>query len=140
MERIILYVHIGFLCVAGLGILLADYSAVAWLRGKRETIDEKAASAAHWIVSIGLSGIICSGLFLFWPLRFYVIGEPLFWVKMGFVLALAFNSFVIEKLMPTATHTPFRSLSRRQQLPFLISGAVSTVSWIGAFLIAITIF
>lgn len=140
MEHLLLYVHIGFLCVAACGILLADYSALGWLRGARRTIDASLSNLAHWIVSVGLSGMILSGLALFWPLRFYVVVEPLFWVKMGFVLALVINSFVIEYLMHTATHTPFHSLSRRQQLPFIVSGVISTLSWVGAFLIAITIF
>ncbi|HUO50723.1 MAG TPA: hypothetical protein VMU25_04145 [Candidatus Paceibacterota bacterium] len=137
---ILYYIHIGSLCLAALGILLADSSAMAWLLGKRETIDRASIMRSHWVVSIALAGVIGSGLFLFWPLRAYLITQPLFWLKMGFVAALVINSYAIERLMETPTHRPFRSLSSAEKLPFFLSGAVSTVSWLGAGLIALVLF
>ncbi|HVM73939.1 MAG TPA: hypothetical protein VMU13_03635 [Candidatus Paceibacterota bacterium] len=140
MEGLILYVHIGFLCIAGIGILLADSSALAWLRGKRETVDAKALFVAHWVVTIGLSGLILTGLYLFWPMRSYLLGQPLFWLKMGFVVALVINSFVIEALMNVAQVRPFNALTTAQKFPLMLSGAVSVICWAGAFLVAITLF
>lgn len=140
MANPVLYAHIGSLCVAGTGVMVADSSAMNWLRGKRETVSRAAIFIAHWIVTIGLAGLIVSGLFLFWPLREYLVGQPLFWLKMGFVGALVINSFFIEQLMHVAAYRPFAELSVRERVPLFVSGAVSGISWVGAFFIALMLF
>lgn len=140
MSDFFFVLHIGSLCVAGIGILLADYSALGWLRGKRETVPRETAVLAHWVVTAGLAGLVLSGLILFWPERAYLMGEPLFWVKMGFVAALVVNSFFIEYLMHTASHRSFASLTHSEKVPFLASGFVSTMSWLGAGITALVLF
>jgi hypothetical protein len=140
MHGLPFYIHIASLCLAGLGVLFADHAAFDWMRGKRRTLSGPGIAAAHWIVTIGLSCLIISGLVLFWPLREYLVGETLFWVKLGFVFALLVNSFFIEHLMHTAERRPFASLSMRERAPLFISGAVSTISWLGAAGVAIILF
>jgi hypothetical protein len=140
MKEILFVLHIASLCAAGIGVLMADSSAFAWLRGKREVVGKETLFVAHWVVSIALAGLILTGLALFWPMRDYLVGQPLFWVKMTFVSALVINSFFIEYLMHTAAHHSFKSLSHRQKLPLMLSGAVSTVSWLGAGLCALMLF
>jgi hypothetical protein len=140
MEFIFLPIHILSLCVAGVGILVADKSAFAWLRGKKQTISTQVIFISHWVVTGGLAGLILSGLVLFWPRRDYLVMEPFFWTKMAFVAALVINSFVIEYLMHHAAARSFASLSKRERIPFYISGAVSTISWIGAALIGLLFF
>lgn len=140
MELIVFYLHIGFLCVAGLGILMADHAAFQWLTHKRDVVSKRELWVSHWIVSIALAGLVLTGLYMFWPLRDYLLNQPLFWLKMAFVAALIVNSFFIEYLMHTAAHTPWRRLSISERVPFIISGGISTLSWVGAFLAAVTLF
>lgn len=139
MHDVIFYAHIGSLCLAGLGVLFADHLAFDWMRGKRPSLEDSAIHKAHWIVTIGLSGLILTGLYLFWPMQSYLVHQPLFWLKMFFVGALAINSLFIERLMPTASR-PYATLERGQRAPLMVSGAVSTVSWIGAICVAIMFF
>lgn len=133
MQDIIFYIHITFLCIAGAGILLADRGAMAWLRGTRETVSAQTLFVSHWVVTVGLSGLMLSGLTLFWPERNFLLGEPVFWLKMAFVTTLVINSFFIEHLMHTAARQSFASLSTAQKIPFIVSGVVSTLCWLGAF-------
>jgi hypothetical protein len=140
MTTIVFYIHIASLCVAALGILIGDHAAWQWLMHKRDVVGKRELTVSHWTVTLGLAGLMLSGLYLFWPMRNYLLGEPLFVLKMVFVAALVINSFFIEYLMHTASHTPWRALSMGERVPFILSGAVSTLSWVGAFLVAITIF
>lgn len=140
MHQVVFLVHIGSLCVALFGIVLADRTAFAWLRGVRMTLNERDVARAHWVVTTGLTGLVLSGLYLFWPMRAYLLGEPVFWFKMTFVLALLVNSFFVERLMLVPAEHSFASLSRRQRLPLLVSGAVSTLCWVGAATAAFFLF
>jgi hypothetical protein len=140
MINYVFYIHIASLCLAGIGIFFADKAAFAWLMGKRETVEHKAVLVAHWIVTTGLVCLILTGLYMFWPLRDYLVGQPLFWLKMLFVAALVINSFFIEHLMDAAVRQSFKSLSWRQKLPLVVSGGVSTLSWLGAGIVALILF
>ncbi len=137
MHPFIVLLHVSFLCLAGVGILIADHAAFNWMRGKTRTIGKKALFTAHWIVTTGLLGLIYTGLVLFWPVRDYLLTQPLFLIKMGFVAALLINSIVIEWLMHVAAYRPFKSLSMGQKAPLFLSGAISTASWAGAGLMAL---
>lgn len=140
MYNLVFFIHIASLCLAGLGVLFADHAAFDWMRGKRRKLVGGGIATVHWTVTIGLACLILSGLYLFWPLRAYLVGEPLFWLKIGFVFALLVNSFFIEHLMHTAERRSFASLSTRERLPLMLSGAVSTISWLGAAGIALILF
>lgn len=140
MQTLIFYAHLGFLGLAGLGILAADHAAFQWLTHKRDVVGKRELFVSHWVVSLGLAGLVLSGLYLFWPMRDYLLNQPLFWIKMAFVAALIINSFFIEYLMHTASHTPWRELSMGERLPFIVSGGVSTLSWLGAFGAALLLF
>ncbi len=140
MTDLVFYIHIACLCVAGLGILIADHAAFEWLTHKRDVVGKRELFASHWIVSLGLAGLVLSGLYLFWPMRDYLLLQPLFWLKMAFVAALIVNSFFIEYLMHTASHTAWRHLSIRQRAPYIISGGASTLSWLGALFVALVLF
>ena len=140
MYQLILWLHIGSLCLAGVGILYADTSALGWLLGKHATIDKRAVFVSHWIVTLGLAGLLLTGSYLFWPMRNYLITSPLFLTKIAFVIALVINSFIIERLILIAEIRPFRTLTLTKQIEFFVSGAVSTASWAGAFILALVIF
>ncbi len=126
------YIHMVSLGCAAVGILYADHLAFDWLRGKKETLLRAHLLRAHHSVSFALAALIGSGLLMFWPVRDYLMHQPAFWVKMGFVGALLINSFAIEYLMHAATSVPFKSLPTKQKVPLFISGTVSLGSWLGA--------
>jgi hypothetical protein len=48
------------------------------------------------------------------------------------VAALIINSFFVGRFAKLASERPYASLARHERLPLLISGAVSTLSWLGA--------
>jgi hypothetical protein len=140
MDDFILYVHIGALGLALIGMIYADSQAFSWIRGKKDVLLHKHILQAHHIVSVALAAIILTGLVLFWPMRGYLISQPLFWLKMAFVAALIVNSIVIERLMHLPTRAPFRSLTHVQKFPLAVSGAVSLASWVGAGVLALVLF
>jgi hypothetical protein len=140
MHSLIIFLHVSFLCLAGVGVLIADHSALAWIRGKRQMIGKTALFIAHWIVTTVLLGLIYTGLLLFWPLRDYLLTQPFFLLKLVFVAALLINSMVIERLMLVAAYRPYSSLSTNQKVPLFVSGAVSTASWAGALFTALFLF
>jgi hypothetical protein len=84
--------------------------------------------------------MIATGLYMAWPALPTLLTLPLFQLKMGFVVALAINALCIGFFIKTATTTPYGALSMQQKAPLLISGAVSTLSWIGAITAAILFF
>ena len=140
MGNLILYIHVGSLVVAFVGMLYADAQAWAWLRGRKDTLLHKHLLQAHHVVSYALSAIIVTGLILFWPMRTFLLSTPLFWLKMGFVSALVLNSFAIERLMHLPVRASFRSLTGRQKIPLYLSGAVSVACWLGAGVTALVLF
>ncbi len=132
--------HIVFLILSIYGIVTADHAAFDWMRGKLQTMDKQKVMRSHWIVSIGLVGLVCTGLALFWPSRDFLMTNPAFWIKMCFVMALLVNSFVIESLSHLALVKPFSALTTKKKRALLLSGAVSTISWIGAAAAALFLF
>ena len=140
MDDLVFYIHLASLAIAAIGIVWADHQAWGWIRGTHDTILHSKLLATHWVVGSGLTGLIASGLYLFWPARDFLLGQPLFLLKMAFVAALVVNSFVIEHLMHAAVRGPWRALSTRERLPLVVSGAVSTISWFGAGIVALVLF
>lgn len=136
MEQIILPLHLLVLAYTAWYILHADHMAFNWIRGKVQTLDPKKIAIYHKHTWIGLVGMIATGFMLFWPLREFLLTRPQFYIKMAFVLALVINGVVIGKLQTTAIRKPYKELTAQERIPLLISGAVSTFSWIGAAIMA----
>lgn len=125
------------LAYAAWNIFQADHMGFDWMKGKKETLDPSLVSKYHKNTWIGIGLMIMTGLALLWAERsFLIIGVP-FYVKMGFVAAIVINGFAIGNIKDTATTKSYASLSKREKLPLLISGAVSTISWIGAAIMAL---
>ncbi len=137
MDDLLLYAHLGFLAVALYGIIAADSQAMAWMRGKVPVIANHHLERTHWIVTAGLVGLVLTGLYLYWPMRAYLYGQPYFLAKMVFVLALLINSFFIERLMPLASQYAHVDLSAAQKRGLMLSGGISTLSWLGATVLAL---
>ncbi len=140
MDDLFLFLHLTFLAIAVIGISIADSSAMQWMRGTIDVVSRRALFNAHWIVTVGLGGLVLTGLYLFWPMREYLLSQPFFWIKMGFVIALIINSFFIEILMHSARSYTFASLSISKKIPLFVSGAISTGSWLGALTTAWLLF
>ena len=128
----VLPLHILFAVVAVATVVVADLHALGWVAGKFTVLPERRLIALHDIVYGGLLGLIVTGVLMFWPLSSYLLTQPAFLIKMGFVLALIINSVVISRHMPLAFTRSFSSLTFRERLPLFISGGISAISWVGA--------
>lgn len=134
-----IYIHILILLATLAVILQADSLGFAWVRGKVSTLDAALVARLHRYVWFGLAGMIITGATLFLGDVQELQAKPTFWAKMAFVATLIINSFVINRLMTVATKKPYASLSSRERLPLLLSGAVSTIAWLGAIAMAFTL-
>lgn len=136
MPEIILPLHIAVLVFVAWQVLRADHLGLDWVRGNLRTLDAVTVAKYHRNTWIGLGGMITTGFLLFWPMREYLLTQPQFYVKMGLVALLVTNGLAIGKLQKVATSRAYRELSFKEKLPLIISGAVSTLGWVGAATIA----
>ncbi|HEY5383220.1 MAG TPA: hypothetical protein VIJ88_01555 [Candidatus Paceibacterota bacterium] len=140
LHSIALLIHLGALAVAGCGVLVADKVGFAWMRGKTQKISRRTLHLLHETISYALILLIASGLYLFWPVRSYLLHQNLFLLKMFFVAALVVNSIAIDRLMIVATKVPFASVSTKGKIILFLSGALSFTCWVGAGLSALLLF
>ena len=136
IPEIIVPVHVTALIFSVVGIFLADHQAFNWVLGKTPILDKKILLKYHHWVLLGLSLMIVTGATLFWPIREYLLHNFAFGIKMFFVAILVVNSFFIGKLMNVASEKPYSTLSGRERFPLILSGALSTIGWLGAFISA----
>lgn len=129
-------IHVGAFFITIVAVIIADSSALAWMLGRKKLLEKKTLHLLHNIVNFGLLVIVVTGVLMFIPLQDYLLEVPVFMGKMVFVLALIINSFVIGKHVNLPTTRSYASLSKSEKIPLLISGAVSTMSWLGAFILA----
>lgn len=134
MSEIFLPLHLLALAFVAWNVVLADHMGFNWMRGKDQVLDEKRVRKYHIRTWIGLLLMIVTGFTMFWPMREFLLTRPQFYVKMGFVLALFLNSFAIGRLSKISTEKTFASLSTKEKIPLMISGGISTISWLGAVL------
>ncbi|HVZ75881.1 MAG TPA: hypothetical protein VG934_01255 [Candidatus Paceibacterota bacterium] len=140
LHEIPFYLHLAALAVAACGLLYADKIGLSWMRGRTETVPSRTLLVLHEVVSVALIVLILTGLYLFWPLREYLLHQRLFYIKMSFVALLVVNSIAIDNLMHTAAHTPFRDLPARLRTGLFVSGGLSFLCWVGAGLAALLLF
>jgi len=134
MSDIVLPIHLILLALTAICVVLADVYGLAWILGKKQLLNEKTVLRLHYAVTIGLTGMIATGILLFWPVREYLTNQSnSFLPKMIFVLALVINSFVIEKHIRVTTTKKFVDVSAKEKRVLFISGAISLVGWVGAF-------
>lgn len=131
-----LTVHIGTVFVLVPLVVIADLFALLWVLGRIDRLDVRILRTLHRLVYVGIALMITSGAIMFQSYQGYLLATPAFYVKMGFVAALIINSFVVGAHLHTATTRTFAELTWAERRPLLISGAVSTVSWIGAIVAA----
>jgi len=137
MSEFFLPLHFLALAFVAWNVFHADHLGFNWIRGKVAMLDTTTVKKYHNRTWIGLILMILTGFVLFWPTREYLFTRPQFFIKMGFVVALFINSFVIGLLSKTSTTKTYASLTFSQKLPLIISGGVSTISWLGATVMAL---
>lgn len=119
---------------------LADKEALAWLRGSKQILEPQTLRNFHRFVWMGFFVLVASGLYLMYPMWRYLLSEPLFIMKMILVGVLFVNGVLIGRLQKMATVYAFKDLTIGQKLQLVISGMVSTFSWVSAALIALYLF
>lgn len=132
LSQILLPVHLIILAFVVWTVAHADHMGFNWIRGKSRTLDEAKVRRLHIHTWLGLCGMILTGILLFWPLHEYLLTRPQFYVKMVFVAMLVINGFVIGSLQKVALTKSYAELTWKEKLPLMISGAVSTLGWLGA--------
>lgn len=140
MRDLFLYIHIGACVSAILTIALADKQALSWVRGTKMTLDRMRLVRYHRITWACLIILIGTGIVLLYPLRDFLLGSPVFYLKIVFVSILFVNGFVIGRLMNIAADRSFASLSLRKRIPLFLSGIASSVGWVGAVMMALFLF
>lgn len=120
-----------------IAVLYADYHGGRWFRGKVETLAQATVDRMHAAVSVGLAALLLTGGLMFIDRASYLLSQPVFIAKMGFVLALVINGFFIGRISRLATSSSFAALSPSQKRTVFISGAVSAIGWLGAISLGI---
>lgn len=135
-----LVLHLVILGLTVAVILYTDHLGFQYFRGLKQTLDARQVRTLHYLVWFGLVSMIATGLWMAWPALGVLLTTPLFLTKMGFVAVLVINAVFIGFFLSTAIQTPYASLTPRQKAPLLISGALSSISWLGAILSAVFLF
>ncbi len=125
-------VHLTTLAITAIAILYADHVGFQYMRGTKVFLDHARTLLLHRIVSVGLTGMILSGAFLLLPQWEFLIEDPVFQLKMAFVLVLTLNAFAIGKLSKITSEQSFGELPSQTKMILLISGALSGIGWLGA--------
>jgi hypothetical protein len=126
--------HILAIFVTGITVMYADEQGLMWMLGKKVTLSERKVEILHALVSVGLALVILTGGLLALRTLEYYLSDTRFLLKMGFVGALVINGFFVGSFSRMATRSSFASLSLRERLPLLISGAISVAGWGGALI------
>ena len=124
--------HVLTLLVTAVVIIYSDHQGYLYFRGKKQLLGEKFLQWSHRLVWAGLCGMIVTGVFLTIPSWTYRLQEPIFYVKMGFVMVLIVNAIAIGTLARKASTMPFAQLSPIEQKTLLLSGGLSVMGWVGS--------
>ena len=125
----LLYIHVAAICVAVSTIIIADHEVFGWIFGEKEVLARDRMRGIHWTMWGALLTLIGTGFFMFLPTYEYLLTQPLFILKLLFVMVLVVNAVLIGNLMEVALTRPFATLSFKEKMRFFVSGAISTFSW-----------
>ncbi len=128
-------IHLITLLCTVVVILFADHEGFSYMRGKKQTLSHKLTQFFHYGVWVGLCLMITTGVFLALPAWEFYLKDPVFLLKMFFVLVLVVNGVFIGKFTALASEKPFAELPSRMQHTLRVSGALSTIGWVGAAVI-----
>lgn len=130
-------IHLIIAIVTGLVVLYADEQALTWFLGKQQLFDPKTTTFLHRTVATGLAALIVTGGLLYVQAPAAFLSSPTFIVKMAMVLALICNTYFIDNFSRIAITRPYISLSRRERFMLFVSGGVSFVGWVTAFVLGL---
>jgi len=132
-------IHLIIVIGTGLLVLFADEQAAAWVLGREQTIPAGRIRFLHHSVATGLALLLLTGGYLYWrAVPAYLTLTP-FIVKMVAVGALILNTWAIDSFGSIATTRTFASLTHKERLPLMISGAISFIGWVTAITCGIII-
>jgi hypothetical protein len=132
--------HVGTLLATIVIVLYADHEGFLYFRSKKLLLSRKSILWSHRLIWTGLSFMFLSGVGLILPAWEYWLSNPVFYVKMGFVLTLVINGVFIRNLSHIAVETPYAHLSPHTRTVLLTSGAISGVCWSGAIIVGFFFF
>ena len=135
-----LYVHLAILALTLLLVLYSDHLGWQYMRGKQQVLNATLIRNLHYAVGLGLVGMVATGIYMSYRALPILLTEPVFLLKMFFVLVLVLNSFFIGSLLPLATKTPYAELSEREQRLLILSGSISSISWVCTIGVALLLF
>lgn len=127
--------HVPILLGTILVILYSDHQGWLYFSGQKKILTLQFTRWSHRLVWLGLLGMIMTGLSLVVPVWERYASDPVFYVKMWFVLVLVINAVAIGKLVSIAHTQPFTELTTEQKKTLIVSGFLSGASWLGAIII-----
>lgn len=128
----IVTIHLIILALTAVAILISDHYGVAYVRGTMPLLPKRRMELLHGLVWLGLLGMIGTGLYMAYPGLSFYIQKPEFVIKMVFVLVLVVNALFIGTMLGISSERPFAELTVGEKRKMFISGAVSSLGWIGA--------
>ena len=135
-----IWVHLIALSITVCVVIATDLYGLSWVRGKRKTLDAQLLQRSHRIIWYGLATMIISGIAMAFSNWQAYLSLRLFDLKMLFVLVLVINGYLIGKHMHLASTHLWQQLPTSKKRALIVSGVLSTGSWIGAFVCAKILF
>jgi cytochrome bd-type quinol oxidase subunit 2 len=129
----LLQIHITAVFVTLMLVIVSDVHGLLWMLGKTEVLEKKRMTLLHRGVWIGLLCVMAAGFSMFISYPEYLLSLPAFQFKIVFIAMLIINAFFIGKHLRIAHEKTFASLTSKEKALLLVSGAVSTLGWIGAY-------
>lgn len=117
-------------------IFFTDIYGFTWLIGKQDRLSLLWLKRSDSIIWAGLFIMVVTGILLFYPYQSFLLANPAFQVKILFVVAIIINGLFIGRHMSIATTIRFNELTTSVRSKLIISGAVSTIAWVGSVIAA----
>ena len=117
-------------------VVVSDAVGLLWITGKKALAPGHFLRLTHRFIFWGLGVSIVTGVYLFSTVADYLLTVPAFYTKLLLVAALIVNGFVIGRHISVAETTPYKAVTSEEKRKLFISGAVSTVGWVGVFISA----
>ena len=132
-------IHLTIAIITGLTVLYADEQAALWVFGKKQLFNPGTTRFLHKAVTTGLALLIITGGILYSQAAPAYLSLRTFDVKMVTVFALILNTYAINRYSKIAVTRPFASLSAQERFPLYVTGAISFVGWVTAFVCGLLI-
>lgn len=135
-----IWAHLIILAFTAAAVITTDLYGLQWVLGKKERLNATFLRRMHALIWVGLVGMIATGLYMMIPSWEGYLSIDLFKGKMFFVVVLVINATLIGKHMHLPTTRAWKEISTKTRRALVISGFVSTTSWLGAFVLAKILF